>query len=153
MSIAYTKYGVVADYTITLASLVNNASRQSTEVENTQGYDDILALIKITTGALSAGYANIWAYSRVDTLRSENAGAVDAAITLSNPPNLVQIGRVSLPVAVTTYYSQLLSIARAFGGRVPRYHGIIVQNLSTGTFGVAGADFAAKYYGAYYEIL
>lgn len=139
--------------TITLASLANNAVRQSTVIDNsTNLYLDALVQFKIKTGAsgvASTGYVNIYAFATVDggTTYTENAGATDAAITLTVPPNAVLIGRINCVANATTYYSSPMSVAAAFGGVLPEKWGVFVEDKTGGAFDGTPSNHAAKYQG------
>lgn len=139
--------------TLTLASLANNSARQSTVVDNSANlYLDALVQLKIKTGAsgvASTGYINIYAFATVDggTTYTENAGASDAAITLTVPPNAVLIGRINCVANATTYYSSPMSVAAAFGGVLPEKWGMIVENKTGGTLDSTGGNHTVKYQG------
>ena len=139
--------------TVSVASLANNSARQSTVIDNsTNVFLDALVQLKIKTGASSTattGYVNVYAFATVDggTTYTENAGASDAAITLTAPPNAVLIGRINCVANATTYYSSPLSVAAAFNGVLPEKWGIIVENKTGGTLDSTAGNHAAKYQG------
>lgn len=139
--------------TVTVASLANNSARQSTVVDNSSNlFLDALVQAKIKTGAsgtTSTGYVNIYVFATVDngTTYTENAGATDAAITLTVPPNAVLIGRINCVANTTTYYSGPLSVAAAFGGVLPEKWGVIVENKTGGALDSTGGNHTVKYQG------
>jgi len=139
--------------TITVASLANNSARQSTVIDNsTNVYLDALVQLKIKTnasGTATTGYVNIYAFGTVDggTTYTENAGATDAAITLTSPPNAVLIGRINCVANATTYYSIPMSVAAAFGGVLPEKWGIIVENKTGAALDSTAGNHAVKYQG------
>lgn len=143
--------------TLTLASLANNAARQSTEVTNsTDLYLDALVMLKIKTGASgtsAASHVAIYAYSTVDdgTTRSENAGASDAPITLTDPPNVRFLGAINCPTVSTTYTGGPFSIARAFDGVLPARWGIVVMNRSGSTLSATEGDHAKLWQGVHLQ--
>lgn len=139
--------------TCTLASLANNGARQSTEVDNgTNLFLDVLVMLKVKTGAsgtTSTGYVNVYAYATVDqgTTRTESAGATDAAITLTVPPNAILIGRINCVANATTYIGGPFSVASAFGGVLPERWGIIVENKTGGALDSTEGNHAKLYQG------
>ena len=147
------KFATAAAFTITLASLTNNSARQSTEIDNaTNLYLDALIGGKITSGAASTsstGLVAIYAFASADdqTNRTENAGASDAAITLTSPTNLRLVGIVNVVANATTYRFGPFSVAAAFGGILPKYWGIVVVNLSGGTLDADAGDHAISWQG------
>ena len=79
---------------------------------------------------LCTAIAYVYAYGTVDdgTTYSDTATGADAAITLSDPPNVRPIGVVSIPVQNTQYKAGPFSVAAAFGGILPAKWGIIIRN-------------------------
>lgn len=143
--------------TITLASLGNNAARESTVIDWTSDLSpDALIMLKIKSGASSTtsnGYANIYAYGTVDngTTYSDNVTGTDAAITLVVPPNLRLIGQINIVANATTYKSAVFSVAAAFGGVMPAKWGIVVENKCGGAFDATGGNHAALYQAVYIQ--
>lgn len=142
--------------TISLASLANNGARASTAVDNrTTKYDDVLIQLKIKTNASSSsatGYANVYVYGTVDdgTTYSEGASGTDGALTLVSPTNLKPIGIINLVATATTYTSSLMSVAQAFGGKMPALWGIVVENKAGYALDTTEANHAKTYQGQYY---
>ena len=136
--------------TITLASLANTSARQSTAVDNTSNQDlDAGVMVKVKTGAASTsatGVLNVYAFGSADggTTYSEGAGATDAAITLTSPPNVRMIGRINAVANATTYIGGPWSVASAFG-YLPGKWGIIVENQTGATLDATAGNFAAFY--------
>lgn len=141
--------------TLTIASLANNGQRQSTVIDNSSNlFLDALVFLKIKSAAASTsatGYVNVYAFGTVDggTTYSENAGASDAAITLTSPPNMRLIGVVNVVANATTYYSGLMSVAAAFGGILPERWGLVIENRTGATLDATGGSHAAIYQGIY----
>lgn len=119
--------------TITLASLANNGQRQSTVIDNTTNQDlDAGVFLNIKSAAASTsatGYVNVYAFGSADggTNYSDGAGASDAAITLTAPPNMKVIGIINVVANATTYKGGPFSVADAFG-YLPGKWGIVVEN-------------------------
>ena len=136
--------------TITLASLANTSARQSTAIDNTTNQDlDAGVMVKIKTAAASTsatGYVNVYAFGSADggTTYTEGAGATDAAITLTSPPNVRLIGRINAVANATTYIAGPFSAAAAFG-YLPGKWGIIVENQTGATLDSTAGNFAAIY--------
>jgi len=139
--------------TCTLASLANNAARQATEVDNaTNLFLDALVFLKVKTGAsgvTASGAVYIYAYATVDggTTRTENAGATDAAITLTVPTNARLVGIVNAVAVAVTYLGGPFSVAAAFGGTLPEKWGLIIENRTGGALDATEANHAKIYQG------
>jgi hypothetical protein len=131
-----TKYGSANQpITITLTSLGNDAARESTVIENTDGFLDVLVQVKFKSGGSgvsSAGYVNVFAYGSADdgTTYGDGATGVNAAITLTSPSNLKRIGIINVVANATVYNSNPFSVRAAFGGTMPKKWGIVIENKS-----------------------
>jgi len=141
-------------FTITIASLANASARQSTAIDNTTDlFNEVLVFLKIKTGAsgtATTGYLNVYVYGSVDgSIRTENAGASDAAITLTSPTNALWIGTISAVANATTYYAGPFSVSKAFNGVIPASWGIIIENRTGGTLDTTGGNHSALYQGVY----
>ena len=84
-----TKFDAVANFTITLASLAAGAARQSTILTNANNRAAAIIYLRLESsgGAPAAGTIYELFLIRDDgvtTLRTDNAGAADAAITIVN---------------------------------------------------------------------
>jgi hypothetical protein len=141
---------------ITLAGLANNAARQSDEVDNTTNlYQDALVALKIksgATGTTTIGTINVYAYATVTVgagspWRTENAGAADAAITLTVPPNAKLIGIINVVANGVTYNAGPFSVASVFGYILPEKWGIIVENKTGGALDATEANHDKRYQG------
>lgn len=137
--------------TLTIASLTNNSARQSTAVDNATNVAlDALVFLKVKSGGsgtTSTGVVNVYAFASADggTTYTENAGASDAAITLTSPTNARLIGTINVVANAVTYYGGPFSIAAAFGGVLPEKWGIIIENKTGGTLDSTGGNHAAFY--------
>lgn len=148
-------YGSTAQaLTCTLASLTNNSARQSTVVDNTTNlYEDALVQIVIKSGGsatVSTGFVNVYAFGTADSTTptyGENAGATDAALTLTSPPNLKLIGSLNVVANATTYKSNPMSVAAAFGGVLPDHWGIVIENKTGGTLDATEGNHKKVYQG------
>jgi hypothetical protein len=122
---------------ITLASLASGAARQSSVLDNTSLlYLDALVQLVLksgVSGVSATGFVNVFAFGTSDAATptyGENAGASDAAITLVSPTNLRLIGSINVVANATTYKSNPMSVAAAFGGVLPEKWGIVIDNES-----------------------
>lgn len=83
-----TKFDAVANFTITLASLAAGSARQSTILTNANNRGAAVIYLKIESGNAPAAGTIYEVYllrdDGVTTLRTDNAGAADAAITIVN---------------------------------------------------------------------
>lgn len=145
-------------FTITLASLANDAARQSTVIDNsTNLYLDALVMLKLKSGASSVssnGTVLCYAFGTVDggTTYTETAGASDAAITLVVPTALKFVGATPMVANATTYIAGPWSVAAAFGGVLPEKWGIVVLNLSGAALDSTEGNHAKLYQGVYAQV-
>ncbi len=145
--------------TITLASLANNGQRQSTVVDNTTNlFLDALVALSIKSAAASTsatGFANIYAFGTSDggTTYSDGAGATDAAITLTAPPNMRLIGVINIVANAVTYKGGPFSVRAAFGGVLPDHWGIVVENKSGAAFDATEGNHLKDYQGVYATVV
>ncbi len=150
------RYGTTnQSLTCTITSLANNGQRQSTAVDNrTNLFMDALVQVKVKSAAASTsttGTVNVYAYGTSDdgTTYTDTATGTDGGVTLTAPPNLRLIGIINVVANAVTYIGGPFSVAAAFGGVLPAFWGIVVENKSAATLdasvgaatwqGVAGA--------------
>lgn len=120
----------------TCASLANSSARQSAAVSNASNlFEDALvqfACTSATSGVSATGVVNIYAVASVDggATYGESATGTDGAITLTVPTNAKLIGQMNVVATSKAYKSNPFSVAAAFGGFLPQYWVIIIQNLS-----------------------
>ncbi len=86
--------------TITLASLADTNARQSDMVDNTDNAQMIRIYFKVTTGTSPDNFSPIEFYlltGNLDAIRTDNAGANDASITIDTAPivNIIQVSSSS----------------------------------------------------------
>jgi hypothetical protein len=144
-------------FTCTLASLASSATagRESTAIDNTSDlFLDVLVMLKVKTSA--SALANdkavyVYVYGTVDggTTYTDTATGSDAAITLTDPTEMVQLGTVFCPASSTTYKGGPWSVARAFGGFVPAKWGIVVRNYTGQNLDSTEGNHAKLYQGIY----
>lgn len=156
MAIIQTQYGTEAQaITCTLASLGGSASRESTVVDNNSNkFLDVLVTVRIRTNATTPTTDKkvfIYAYGTVDAatpVYPDTVTGTDAAITLNNPTQLKLIGVIEAVAASTTYTSEPMSVAQAFGGIMPQKWGIVVQNaIGASAFDATESNFKKIYQG------
>jgi hypothetical protein len=142
--------------TLSLASLANGSARASTVVDNTSNlFLDALVQLKIKSGGSgtgATGYVNVYAYGSADSAGiayPEGITGSDAAATLTSPTNLRLIGVINIVANATTYVSEPMSVAAAFGGVLPDHWGIVVQNNSGGALDSTEGNHAKVYQGVY----
>lgn len=130
-----------ASITITLNSLANGNARASTAVDNsTNAYIDALVqatILSNASGVSATGHVDFYAVATVDggTSYGEGATGTDAAITLTVPPNATPIGSLNVVANATTYISNPMSVAAAFGGVLPAKFVVIAVNNTGATLG------------------
>ena len=110
--------------------------RGSTAISNTSNlFADVLVQVQVRTNSASTastGYVNIYAYATSASTYPGGLSGTDGAY--SGPAaNLTPIGRLSTTSNGTTYTSNPLSVAAAFGGNLPESWGIVVENQSGNT--------------------
>jgi len=96
------KYGTATAITITLGGLANSAARQGTVVDNTTTrFSKVLVAASIKTGTSPTGNTLVSLYLIRDdgTIRTDAAGASDAAIT---PVNAQTIGTLTTKASPST---------------------------------------------------
>ena len=144
--------------TVTLASLADGSARASTALDNSSDtFIDVLVSLSLKTGASgvsSAGYVNVYAYGSVDggTTYTETASGTDAALTLTVPTNLKLVGRISAVANATTYKSGPFSVAGAFGGSLPEFWGIVIENKTGAGLDSTEGNHSKKYQGVYSQV-
>ena len=145
------KYGSSGQtLTISMHSVVANAGRESTAVDNsTNKFVGARLVLKIKTGASgtsSTGQVSIFAYGSVDggSVYSGNATGSDAGLT---PTNMVQIGSIAVAADATEYRSAVLNVEAAFNGCLPEQWGIAILNLTGATLDTTSGNFFAKWQG------
>ena len=144
--------------TCTQASLANNAARASTAIDNSSNlFEDILVQETMETGSSgvsATGIVNVFATGTTDggTTYGEGATGTDAAITLTNPPNVQLIGTINTPsTASKQYKSTPMSVAKIFGGVIPQKVVIIIQNLTGAAFNGTAGNFLLQYQGVQHQ--
>jgi hypothetical protein len=143
-----TKFDAVATFTITLAGLGSNASRQSTIVTNANARGAAIVYLKIKSGngAPNAGTVYLVYLLRDDgvtTLRTDGAGASDAAITIVNAQLLGTI--VVTNTANANFYGEFDTAA--LGPLGPKW-GIAVTNQTNQSLDATEGNHVKEY--AYY---
>jgi hypothetical protein len=134
IKIAYGTQGVAI--TISLNSLGNTSEQQSTAVDNTSNlYLDALVQFKIKTGASgtsATGVVRIYFYATSDngTDYTDGATGSDGSFTPTSPANARVAYSLNCVANATTYTSDPISVAAAYGGVLPAKWGIIIENQS-----------------------
>jgi hypothetical protein len=159
MSSIKTAYGSNGQaVTVTLASLTTGSARASTAIDNTSNLfvDALFQLVIKSAGSStsSTGYVNVYAAGTADggTTYGNSATGSDAAITLTSPPNVRLIGSLNVVANSTTYKSNPMSVAAAFGGVLPDHWVIIIENQSGGTLDSTEGNHLKVYQGVYASV-
>lgn len=152
-------FNTAGTFTCTLASLANSTAgvgRQSTVIDNSSGlYLDALVTVKIKTnaaGTSATGFISVYAFGTTDggTTYTDNAGAADAGLTISAAR---MIGAFPAVANATTYVSQQMSVAQAFGGILPAKWGIVVVNSSGAALDATEGSHAKQYQEVYATVV
>jgi hypothetical protein len=152
-------YGTPANLTITLTSLASSATagRESDAISNASDkFADVHVYVKVKTqnsgtiGNDSAVY--VYAYGSSDEGTPQYPDTVtgaDAGITLNSPTQLKLIGKLFISAINTTYKSDALPLAWAFGGALPKRWGIVLRNYCGTALSSSGSDHRVHYQGIY----
>lgn len=149
-----TKYGTDNQaITCTITSLATNTMRGSTAIDNTSNlFEDALVQVQVKTASSSTsstGYVNVYAYATSASTYPGGFGGTDGAYS-GLAANLTPIGRLATTANSTTYTSNPLSVASAFGGVLPDTWGIVVENQSGATLDASvGSSWYQGVYGQY----
>lgn len=140
---------------ITLANLSNAAARSSASISNaTNLFIDASLTVKVgigtTTGTDNAVY--VYGYGSYDSvLFGGQTSGTDASVvtTPTNLPLLGVISYVNPPFTSTDLTIHIGSVANAFGGNLPKYWGVVVDNRSGGSLVNTATNHKVEYQGIY----
>ncbi len=141
--------------TLTLASLASAGARASTKIDNTSNlFLDLLFQLKVKSGGSgtsASGFVNIYAVGSADGGSSfpEGASGTDGGVTLTVPTNARLIGSMNVVANTTTYTSETMNVAAAFGGVLPAFTVIIVENQTGHALDATEGNHAYFYQGVY----
>jgi hypothetical protein len=155
-------FSTVQTMTVTnLHSLASSATAgwQSAAVDNTSDlYED--ALVEVVLDFANTSPANsrgvyVFAYSGQESGRYTNpASGSEAAVTLTDVTttmqNLRQIGFIPYNTADEVVESAVMSVAAAFGGKLPPYWGVVLMNHSGAALAASGNT--VKWRGLYHTV-
>jgi len=151
MSTTKVAFAAAASITCTLASITTGQGRRSAVVDNsTNLYDDAMVHVAVKPGTLGTDpYILVMAYASADDGTTyETAGSTDAAYnTLTGSEKVIGI---IIPAASTTVCSGVFSVARAYGGVMPRNWGIVIWQSACGTLSATESDHIKKFQGITY---
>lgn len=153
-------FGAASTLTCTLASLASSATagRESTVIDNSSSLLlDVLVQLQVKlqsgTPANDKG-VHVYVYASADdgTTYTDGASGSDAALTPTDPPNLIYLGFVSAPTTAGTFKGGPWSVAQAFGGRMPKRWGIWVRNYTGIALSATEGDHKKLYQGVYLTV-
>src|SRR5262245_48908092 len=127
-------YSSSTSITITLNSLGSASARESTAIDNSSNlYKDAHVRVTVNVGSVSGSpQVLVYSYGSEDgTVYPDPATGSDAAITLETVPVMRLAAVIPTPTSSKAYESDVISIARLYGGALPRKWGLVVVN-STG---------------------
>ena len=141
---------------ITLADLGNNTARASLAVDNTSdNYVDTTVSIQLQNGQVTgsdlAWY--VYGYGSVNNSLFDTPSSGTNASVLTTPANLALLKTVSInypPFSNTNFYVVIGSIAKAFGGILPPYWGIVIDNRTGASLVNTATNHAVTHRGIYY---
>lgn len=142
-------------FSITLANLSNVAARSSAYVDNsTNLYLDASVTVQIgigtTTGTDNAVF--VYGYGGADTTNFGGwTSGTDAAVltTMSNMPLLGVVALGLPPFTSTNLRLYIGSVAQSFGGNLPKYWGVVIDNRSGGSLVNTATNHFVTYQGIY----
>lgn len=146
-------YSAWTALTITLASLADNAWRESTVVDNTTTkYTDFLLGGQIMTGTTPTvnTTVEVYFYALADgTVYTGGASGTDAAYTADGEELLFPVAQIITVDATSDqgYVFGPVSVAAAFGGVAPSKWGVLVKNDSAVALNATGGNHFIKYMG------
>jgi hypothetical protein len=143
-----TKFDAVANFTITLSSLASAAARQSTIVANANSRNAAVIYLRIESGGTAPAAGTVYEVyllrdDGVTTLRTDNAGPTDAAITIVNAQ---LIGTIVVTNNLNTYFTADFDTA-PLGPLGPKW-GIAVKNSTDQVLNATEGNHIKEY--AYY---
>ena len=141
-------YASSASFTITLNSLGNGSARESTAIDNgTNLYLDAHVRVTVSVGSVSGSpLVHIYAYGSEDgSVYPDTVTGSDAAVTIEDPTVLRWAIAIPTPTSSKAYESDVISIARLYGGVLPRKWGIVVVNMTGAA--LAGSGNSASFTG------
>ena len=141
-------YASSASFTITLNSLGNGSARESTAIDNgTNLYLDAHVRVTVSVGSVSGSpQVHIYAYGSEDgSVYPDTVTGSDAAVTMEDPTVLRHAISIPTPTSSKAYESDIISIARLYGGVLPKFWGIVVVNLTGAS--LAGSGNSASFTG------
>lgn len=149
-------YGEKTEIVVTLASLADTGWREATAVDNSSNlFVDALVGGKVKTGAGSGAgdYIDVYVSGSVDagTTYGGDCSGTDGAYA-GESANLIHLGRISTPVAETTFEFGPWSIADAFGGVLPKNWTLVFDNESDSILDTTGGNHEIHYLGTKHTI-
>lgn len=149
-------YAAKADITISLTNLANSGVRGSVAVDNSSNlYIDALVggkFVAPTGGAVNTnGVARLYAYGSSDdgANYSDVASGVDILHTLNG--NAFFLGHVVMDASGETNTFGPYSVGAVFGGILPKYWGVLVENATGRGFNASAAHYSVWYQGVNFE--
>lgn len=160
-------YGSSAAYTITLTSLATSstlvAGRESTAISNTSNlYSDYLVGGRITEGTTPTvdKTIEVWLYGSVNDTPTYpdvfDGTDSDETVTSVNVKNSCLRILQRIFVDATTdrvYWFGPVGIAQAFGGRIPKNHGLFVVHDTAVNLNSTGGNHVISYTGQYNTVI
>ena len=126
-------YATSTSITISFNSKGDGTGRESTAIDNSSNlYLDAIVRVSVAVGTVAnEKRVLVYAYGSEDgSVYPDTVTGSDADITLENPSVLTLACAIPVPSNSKTYESDAFSIARLYGGVMPRKWGIVVVNRS-----------------------
>jgi len=144
-------YGTPTAMTMTLASLANNAYRQSTAVDFTSSLvGNLKLLIKVKTaasGVSATGYSQVFVVEFDGTNWGNGASGTDASFTPDDVLNLPPpIWTIPTRTSAVVYTTPLLDVPALLGYPIlgPKV-AVVIGNFSGAAFDATGTNFLVEY--------
>lgn len=149
-------YAAKADVTITLTNLPNSGVRSSTVVNNASNlYIDALVggrFVAPTGGSVNSnGVTRLYAYGSSDdgVHYSDLSSGTDINHTLNG--NAFFLGHVVMDASGETVSFGPYSVAAVFGGMLPKYWGVMVENATGRGFNNNADHYSVWYQGVNFD--
>lgn len=148
-------YATKGTITITLASLGDGSSRESTAWDWGGASGNIVEMflqLQLNGQSGGTGLVYVYAYASLrdsgsSPIYSDGASGSDAAFTTANILNSPLVQAVQMNAA-TGVKPKPVALSQFFGGWLPSAGGIIVRNESGAALSATGGDFICEYRGA-----
>lgn len=153
MAEAKIKYSIAKSVAITLAALTDGSFRQSLVVDNSSDLfidAHLGGSIQVGSAPIAGNLIKIYAYGTYDgTNYTAGCSGADAGYTADGEEDLLRlVATIEIDGTANQYYVfGPISIADAFGGKLPQKWGIVVENNSGSALNATGTNNEVQFLG------